>query len=88
VNPLYVAYRLTQRVQNLAIPTLKVNDKTGNPVEIAAVIVWQIQDTYKASYDVADYNAFVRTQSEAALQRLCAASPCVLPTTISRTKQL
>lgn len=70
VNPLYMAYKLTQRVQNLAIPTLKVNDKSGNPVEIAAVIVWQIQDTYKASYDVADYAAFVRTQSEAALRSL------------------
>jgi len=70
VNPLYSANRLTQRVQNLAIPTLKVNDKMGNPVEIAGVIVWQIQDTYKAAYDVADYNAFVRMQSEAALRTL------------------
>ena len=70
VNPLYTANRLTQRVQNMAIPTLKVNDKMGNPVEIAAVIVWQIQDTYKAAYDVADYNAFVRMQSEAALRTL------------------
>jgi regulator of protease activity HflC (stomatin/prohibitin superfamily) len=70
VNPFYSANKLTQRVQNLAIPTLKVNDKMGNPVEIAAVIVWQIQDTYKAAYDVADYNAFVRMQSEAALRTL------------------
>jgi len=70
INPLYTANRLTLRVQNLAIPTLKVNDKMGNPVEIAAVIVWQIQDTYKAAYDVADYNAFVRMQSEAALRTL------------------
>ncbi len=70
VNPFYTANKLTQRVQNLAIPTLKVNDKMGNPVEIAGVIVWQIQDTYKAAYDVADYNAFVRMQSEAALRTL------------------
>jgi hypothetical protein len=70
VNPFYVANRLTLRVQNLAIPTLKVNDKIGNPVEIAAVIVWQIQDTYKAAYEVADYNAFVKMQSEAALRTL------------------
>lgn len=70
VNPLFVANRLTQRVQNMAIPTLKVNDKMGNPVEIAAVIVWQINDTYKAAYEVADYNAFVRMQSEAALRAL------------------
>jgi regulator of protease activity HflC (stomatin/prohibitin superfamily) len=70
VNPFYTANKLTQRVQNLAIPTLKVNDKMGNPVEIGAVIVWQIADTYKAAYEVADYNAFVRMQSEAALRTL------------------
>ncbi|MFI5196587.1 MAG: SPFH domain-containing protein [Chitinophagales bacterium] len=70
VNPFYTANKLTQRVQNLAIPTLKVNDKMGNPVEIGAVIVWQIADTYKAAYDVADYNAFIKMQSEAALRSL------------------
>ncbi len=70
VNPLYASIRITQRVQNMATPTMKVNDKMGNPVEIAAVIVWQIQDTYKAAYDVADYSAFVRMQSEAAVRAL------------------
>jgi regulator of protease activity HflC (stomatin/prohibitin superfamily) len=70
INPFYTAYKLTLRVQNLAIPTLKVNDKMGNPVEIAAIVVWQIQDTYKAAYEVADYRAFVNMQSEAALRAL------------------
>ncbi len=70
VNPLYTSLRLSQRVQNLATPTLKVNDKMGNPVEIAAVVVWQVQDTYKAAYEVADYTAFVRMQSEAAVRAL------------------
>jgi regulator of protease activity HflC (stomatin/prohibitin superfamily) len=70
VNPLYTSIKITQRVQNMATPTMKVNDKMGNPVEIAAVIVWQIQNTYKAAYDVADYNAFVRMQSEAAVRAL------------------
>jgi len=70
INPLYTSTKLTMRVQNLAIPTLKVNDKMGNPVEIAAVIVWQIQDTYKAQYEVWDYYAFVKMQSEAALRTL------------------
>jgi regulator of protease activity HflC (stomatin/prohibitin superfamily) len=70
VNPLYTSYKLTQRVQNLAIPTLKVNDKMGNPIEVAAVVVWQIQDTYKAAYEVADYMAYVRMQSEAALRNM------------------
>jgi regulator of protease activity HflC (stomatin/prohibitin superfamily) len=70
VNPLYTTIKITQRVQNMSTPTMKVNDKMGNPVEIAAVIVWQIQNTYKAAYDVADYNAFVRMQSEAAVRAL------------------
>ena len=70
INPFYAASKLTLRVQNLAIPTLKVNDKMGNPVEIAAIVVWQIQDTYKAAYEVADYRAFVNMQSEAALRAL------------------
>lgn len=70
VNPFFVSYKLSQRVQNLATPTLKVNDKMGNPVEIAAVIVWQIQNTYKAAYDVVDYTAFIRMQSESALRNL------------------
>ena len=70
INPFYTASKLTMRTQNMAIPTLKVNDKMGNPVEIAAIVVWQIQDTYKAAYEVADYRAFVNMQSEAALRAL------------------
>lgn len=70
VNPLYATIKISQRAQNLATPTLKVNDKMGNPIEIASVIVWQIQDTYKAAYEVSDYMAYVKTQSEAALRNL------------------
>lgn len=70
VNPLFVGLKISQRVQNMATPTLKVNDKMGNPVEIAAIVVWQIKDTYKAAYEVADYTAFVRMQSEAAVRAL------------------
>ncbi|MBL7717656.1 MAG: SPFH domain-containing protein [Flavipsychrobacter sp.] len=70
VNPLYTSTKLSQRSQNLAIPTLKVNDKMGNPIEIGAVVVWQVEDTYKAAYDVVDYGMYVRMQSEAALRNL------------------
>ncbi len=70
VNPLYATIKISQRAQNLAIPTLKVNDKMGNPIEIGSVIVWQISDTYKAAYEVSDYMAYVKTQSEAALRYL------------------
>jgi regulator of protease activity HflC (stomatin/prohibitin superfamily) len=70
MNPFYSAAKVSQRAQNLAIPTLKVNDKMGNPIEIAAVVVWQIEDTYKAAYEVADYMQYVKNQSEAALRNL------------------
>lgn len=70
INPLYATYKISQRAQNLATPTLKVNDKMGNPIEIAAVVVWQINDTYKAAYEVADYMIYVKMQSEAALRNL------------------
>ncbi len=70
VNPFYSSNKLSLRVQNMSTPTLKVNDKMGNPVEIAAVVVWQLQNTYKAAYEVADYAAFVRMQSEAAVRAL------------------
>ncbi|MGN6568592.1 MAG: SPFH domain-containing protein [Flavipsychrobacter sp.] len=70
VNPLYSTIKISQRAQNLATPTLKVNDKMGNPIEIAAVLVWQVADTYKAAYEVADYVAYVRMQSEAALRNM------------------
>ena len=70
VNPLYTTSRITLRAQNLATPTLKVNDKMGNPIEIAAIIVWQIADTYKVAYDIADYVSFIKNQCESALRTL------------------
>lgn len=70
INPFYTSQKLSLRAQNLATPTLKVNDKMGNPIEIGAVIVWQVKDTYRAAYDVADYLGYVRTQSEAAVRNL------------------
>lgn len=70
VNPLYATIKVSQRASNLATPTLKVNDKMGNPIEIASVIVWQIEDTYKATYEVTDYVSYIKTQSEAALRNL------------------
>ncbi len=70
VNPLYSTIKLTQRAQNLATPTLKVNDKMGNPIEIGAVVVWKVDDSYKAAYEVSDYLEFVTTQSEAAVRNL------------------
>ena len=70
VNPLYKRQNISLRSQNLNGPKLKVNDKMGNPIEIAAVCVWQVSDTYKASFDVVDYEQYVVIQSEAAVRHL------------------
>lgn len=70
VNPLYSAYKISLRSENLQGQTLKVNDKMGNPIEIGAVLVWKVGDTYKAAYDVERYTDYVRVQSEAAVRHL------------------
>ncbi len=70
VNPLYSSSNISLRYQNFQGQTLKVNDKMGNPIEIGAVIVWRVGDTYKAAYQVANYMDYVRTQSEAAIRHL------------------
>ncbi len=70
INPLYTATKMSLRSENLQGQTLKVNDKHGNPIEIAAVIVWKIGDTYKAAYDVERIFDYVRAQSEAAVRHL------------------
>ncbi|OYD42385.1 SPFH domain-containing protein [Sphingobacterium cellulitidis] len=70
INPLITAQKISLRSENLQGQTLKVNDKLGNPIEIAAVIVWKIGDTYKAAYEVQSYMDYVRVQSEAAVRHL------------------
>ena len=75
VNPLYNNYKISLRSENLESAKLKVNDKMGNPIEIAAVIVWQVSDTYKAAFEVADYNHYVKVQSEAAIRHLATTCP-------------
>jgi hypothetical protein len=69
-NPLYVGRKLSLRARNLNMPTLKVNDKRGNPVEIAAAVVWRVRDTAQAVFEVDDYELFVKVQAEAALRHV------------------
>ncbi|MGV3557644.1 SPFH domain-containing protein [Larkinella arboricola] len=78
VNPLYRKKKISLRARNLNGQTLKVNDKMGNPIEIAAVVVWQVADTAKALFEVDDYTLFVQIQSEAAVRHL--ASTCAYDT--------
>ncbi len=70
VNPLTSKKKLSLRARNLNGQQLKVNDKMGNPIEIAAVIVWQVKETAKASFSVEDYLQYVNIQSEAAVRHL------------------
>lgn len=75
VNPFYTKENISLRSQNLESARLKVNDKMGNPIEIAAVIVWQVGNTYKAAYDVVNYKEYVVRQSEAAVRHLANSFP-------------
>jgi hypothetical protein len=75
VNPFYSSMRISLRSENMESNQLKVNDKMGNPIEIAAVIVWQVSDTYKAAFDVANYDQYVKIQSEAAIRHLATSCP-------------
>lgn len=69
-NPFYSKKKLSLRSRNLNGDMLKVNDQIGNPIEIAVVIVWKIGDTYKASFEVENYESFVKVQSESAVRHL------------------
>lgn len=75
INPLYSSQKMSLRSENLQGQTLKVNDKMGNPIEIAVVMVWKVGDTYKAAFDVERYSDFVRMQSEAAVRHLAMSFP-------------
>lgn len=75
VNPLFNKLKYSLRMNNLESARLKVNDKMGNPIEIAAVIVWQVRDTYKAAFEVDDYYNYVKVQSEAAIRHLAVSFP-------------
>lgn len=75
VNPLLTKLKVSLRARNLNMETIKVNDQRGNPVEIAAVVVWRVQDSAQATFDVDNYEHFVSVQSEAALRHLASAYP-------------
>jgi regulator of protease activity HflC (stomatin/prohibitin superfamily) len=69
-NPLYKRIKLSRRARNLNGEKLKVNDKRGNPIEIAAVVVWRVEDTSQAVFDVDNYESYVRIQSESAVRHV------------------
>jgi len=74
-NPLLTKRRVSMRVRNFESSRIKVNDSDGNPVEIAAVVVWKVVDTAEAVFEVDDYENYVHVQSEAALRNLATSYP-------------
>ncbi|MGE5233446.1 MAG: SPFH domain-containing protein [Acidobacteriota bacterium] len=74
-SPFYTKKRISLRVRNFETAKLKVNDKRGNPIEIAAVIVWRVVDTAEAVFHVDNYENYVHVQSEAALRNLATGYP-------------
>lgn len=75
VNPFYEKTSVSLKAQNMQGQVIKVNDKGGNPIEIAVVIVWQVEDTYRAKFDVDNYYQYVNVQSEAAVRHLAGMYP-------------
>ncbi|NYJ75228.1 SPFH domain-containing protein [Allobranchiibius huperziae] len=75
VLPLTTRRNISVRVRNFETNALKVNDADGNPVEIAAIVVWQVADTAKATFSVESYGDFVRVQSESALRHVATTHP-------------
>jgi hypothetical protein len=74
-NPFLTKKRISQRVRNFESARLKVNDTDGNPIEIAAVVVWRVVDTAEAVFEVDDYENYVKVQSEAAVRILATRYP-------------
>jgi len=74
-NPFFVKKDISLRARNLDSEPIKVNDKLGNPIMIGVVMVWKVEDTYKAAFDVDDYTVFVDIQNEAAIRKLAGRYP-------------
>ncbi len=75
VNPFFVKMKISLRARNLDSEPIKVNDKIGNPVMIGVVLVWKVDNTFKAAFDVDDYEHFVNIQSEAAVRKMAGNFP-------------
>ena len=73
--PFYTRKRLSLRVRSFESSHLKVNDKEGNPIEIGAVVVWKVIDTFEATFEVDNYESFVKVQSESALRNAATSYP-------------
>jgi regulator of protease activity HflC (stomatin/prohibitin superfamily) len=75
VNPFFVKKKISLRARNNESQPIKVNDKLGNPVLIGVVLVWRVEDTYSAAFEVDNYEVFVKMQSESAIRKLAGMYP-------------
>ncbi len=75
VNPFYTKKKISLRASNFDSERLKVNDKLGNPVMISTILVWRVYNTYKAAFDVDNFENFVRVQTDAAVRKLASMYP-------------
>jgi len=75
VNPFYTKKKISLRARNFDSERLKVNDKLGNPIMISTILVWRVEDTYKASFDVNNFENFVVVQTDAAVRKLASLYP-------------
>jgi len=74
-NPFYTKKSISLRASNFDSERVKVNDKLGNPIMISTILVWKVKDTFKAAFDVDNYENFVRVQSDAAVRKLASLYP-------------
>jgi regulator of protease activity HflC (stomatin/prohibitin superfamily) len=75
VNPFFTKKQISLRARNFDSEKIKVNDKVGNPIQIGVILVWQVRDTFKAAFEVDNYENFVRIQSDAAVRTLAGQYP-------------
>lgn len=75
VNPFFMKKKISLRARNLDSEPIKVNDKIGNPIRIGVVLVWRVKNTFKAAFDVNDFEHFVTIQTEAAIRKLAGLYP-------------
>ena len=75
VNPFFAKKSISLRARNFDSEKIKVNDKVGNPIQIGVILVWQVKDTFKAAFEVDNYDNFVRIQSDAAVRTLAGMYP-------------
>jgi regulator of protease activity HflC (stomatin/prohibitin superfamily) len=75
INPFYSRTTLSLKARNFESEAIKVNDKMGNPILISVILVWKVQDTFKASFEVSDYKNFIQIQTDSAVRKLAGSFP-------------